>query len=193
MATKILTGAAALLAAFAFAGQAHAAGGTYVFEGGTQKQQREVNRALQASSFNWSLVSGTVTIHIGPVGTSYATAGNVFLDGDLLNAGRFAWGIVQHEYAHQVDFLLLDAAKREALKTALGTSAWCYEDAAVRDHGAQGCERFASTLAWSYWQTADNSMKPAGRNDESGAIAPAKFRALLGALLAAAPDPAAAS
>lgn len=184
MATKILAGAAALLAAFAFAGQAHAAGGTYVFDGGTPKQQREVNRALQASSFNWSLVSGTVTIHIGPVGTSYATPGHVYLDGDLLNAGRFAWGVVQHEYAHQVDFLLLDSGKKTQLAAALGTTAWCYEDAAVRDHGAQGCERFASTLAWSYWQTADNSMQPAGRNDEAGAIAPAKFKALLGTLLA---------
>lgn len=29
-----------------------------------------------------------MTIHIGPVGTSYATPGHVFLDGDLLSA----WG-----------------------------------------------------------------------------------------------------
>ena len=187
MATKILAGAAVLLAAFAFAGQAHATGGTYVFDGGTQKQKREVKKALDASSFDWSLVPGTVTIHIGSVGTSYATPGHVYLDGDLLNAGRFAWGIVQHEYAHQVDFLLLDAAKREALKTPLGSSAWCYEDAAVRDHGAQSCERFASTLAWSYWQTADNSLRPAGRNDEAGAMAPKAFKALLGSLLAPAP------
>lgn len=185
MATKILAAAALLLAAFAFAGQAHAAGGTYVFDGGTPKQQREVRKALNASSFNWSLVPATVTIHIGPVGASYATPGHVFLDGDLLNAGRFAWGTVQHEYAHQVDFLLLDAAKREALNASLGGSAWCYENAAVRGHGAQGCERFASTLAWSYWQTADNSMKPAGHNDEAGAMAPARFKALLGSLLAA--------
>ncbi len=187
MATKILAGAAALVAAFAFAGQAHAAGGTYVFAGGTAKQQREVKKALNASSFDWSLVPGTVTIHIARVGTSYATPGHVFLDGDLLNAGRFGWGIVQHEYAHQVDFLLLDAGKKTQLAAALGATAWCYENAAVRDHGAQGCERFASTLAWSYWQTADNSMQPAGRNDESGAMSPKAFKALLGTLLAPAP------
>lgn len=187
MATKILAGAAALLAAFAFAGQAHAAGGSYVFDGGTAKQQREVKKALQASSFDWSLVPGTVTIHVGPVGTSYATPGDVYLDGDLLNAGRFAWGIVQHEYAHQVDFLLLDAGKRAQLAAALGATAWCYENAAAREHGAQGCERFASTLAWSYWQTGDNSLKPAGRNDEAGAMSPKAFKALLGALLAPAP------
>lgn len=187
MATKILVAAAAVLAAFAFAGQAHAAGGTYVFDGGTAKQQREVRKALNASSFDWSLVPGTVTIHIARVGTSYATPGHVYLDGDLLNAGRFAWGIVQHEYAHQVDFLLLDAGKKAQVAAALGTTTWCYEDAAVRDHGAQGCERFASTLAWSYWQTADNSMQPAGRNDEAGAMAPKAFKALLGSLLAPAP------
>ena len=184
MATKILAAAAALLAAFAFAGQAHAAVGTYVFDGGTAKQQREVKKALNASSFDWSLVPGTVKIHIGPVGTSYATPGHVFLDDDLLNAGRFAWGIVQHEYAHQVDFLLLDPGKKIQVAAALGTTTWCYEDAAVRDHGAQGCERFASTLAWSYWQTADNSMRPAGRDDEAGAMAPKAFKALLGTLLA---------
>src|SRR3990172_6003242 len=124
MATKILAGAAALLAAFAFAGQAHAAGGTYVFDGGTQRQQREVKKALNASSFDWSLVPGTVTIHVSPVGTSYATPGHVFLDGDLLNAGRFAWGTVQHEYAHKVDFLLLDAGRRAPLAAALGAPAW---------------------------------------------------------------------
>jgi len=189
MATKVLVAAAALLAAFAFAGQAGATGGTYVFDGGTAKQQREVRKALNASSFDWGLVPGTVKIHIGPVGTSYATPGDIFLDADLLNAGRFAWGTVQHEYAHQVDFLLLSATKKAQLAPALGGDAWCYESAAVQAHSAQGCERFASTLAWSYWQTADNSMKPAGRNDESGAMAPKAFRALLGTLLA--PDPAA--
>lgn len=184
MATKILAAAAALLAAFALAGQAHAAGGTYVFDGGTARQQREVRKALSASSFDWSLVPGAVTIHVGPVGTSYATPGHVFLDGDLLNAGRFSWGVVQHEYAHQVDFLLLDAGAKARLADALGTSAWCYENPAVREHGAQGCERFASTLAWSYWQSADNALKPAGRNDEAGAMAPKAFRTFLSALLA---------
>ena len=30
------------------------------------------------------------------------------IDADSLDAGRFAWGEVQHEYAHVVDFALLD-------------------------------------------------------------------------------------
>jgi hypothetical protein len=46
--------------------------------------------------------------------------GHVFLDSDLLKAGRFSWGTVQHEFGHQVDFLLLDDAKRAMLAGALG-------------------------------------------------------------------------
>ena len=48
-----------------------------------------------------------------------------------------------------------------------------------------GCERFASTLAWAYWPNAQNSMKPAGAKDESAAMAPAKFRQLMGIMIGA--------
>ena len=30
--------------------------------------------------------------------------GQIWLDASLLDSGRFSWGVVQHEYAHQVDF-----------------------------------------------------------------------------------------
>ena len=42
-----------------------------------------------------------------------------------------------------------------------------------------GCERFASTLAWAYWQSAGNCMSPAMLGLESSSISPAAFRALL--------------
>ena len=47
-----------------------------------------------------------------------------------------------------------------------------------------GCERFASTLAWAYWQSPDNCMQPSEVADaESAAMAPAAFRALMTSLL----------
>src|SRR5437762_2027988 len=44
---------------------------------------------------------------------------------------------------------------------------------------------FDSTLAWSYWPSSYNSMKPASAKDESASMAPAKFRALLATLIGA--------
>src|SRR6266849_1334883 len=85
------------------AAPALAGGGNYVFAGGTPKQQSQVRSALEASAFNWNLVSAQITIHIAPGINSEATTGDIWLDANLLNAGRFSWGIVQHEYAHQVD------------------------------------------------------------------------------------------
>jgi hypothetical protein len=163
---------------------AQAAGGNYVFDGGTAKQRAEVHSALDASSFDWNLVPAQITIHIGRGHTSEATRGEIWVDADLLNAGSFSWGVVQHEYAHQVDFFLLDDAKRAELQAAIGGSAWCYSTA-VLAHGAYGCERFASTLAWAYWPSSSNSMRPESATDESAAMAPASFRALLGRLIGA--------
>src|SRR5207253_2375434 len=65
---------------------------------------------------------------------------------------------------------------------ALGGSDWCYGELGL-DHSAYGCERFASTLAWAYWPSADNSMSPACTRGESGAMPAAKFRALLAQVL----------
>lgn len=178
------------LTALAFAGAAQAAGGNYVFDGGSRGEQEQVRAALNVSTFPWGIVSQQVTIHIvRGIPSSEAAPGQIWLDANLLDAGQLSWGVVQHEYAHEVDFLLLDPARRAILSQQLGGSAW---DSSVPGlaHAAYGCERFASTLAWSYWPSAANVMKPQSANDESAAMPPAKFRALIAGLL---DDPALAS
>jgi hypothetical protein len=111
--------------ALAFAPSALAGGGDYVFEGGTHAQQLQVISALNASTFNWSLVPDTVVIHISRGASSHAGPGAIWLDAGLLDSGRFAWGVVQHEYAHQVDFALLTDPMRTKLHELLpGTSWW---------------------------------------------------------------------
>jgi hypothetical protein len=166
------------------AGPAAAAGGDYVFAGGTAKQQTTVKQALNASAFDWGLVPAQIVIHIAPGIDSEASTGTIWLDADLLNAGMFSWGVVQHEYAHQVDFFLLDDSKREALGAVLGSSDWCYGVLGLQ-HAQYGCERFASTLAWAYWPNAQNAMKPANAKDESAAMDPVRFRQLLGIMIGA--------
>lgn len=155
-----------------------------MFEGGSAKEQNTVKQALNASAFDWSLVPHQIVVHIAPSISSEATFGEIWLDSNLLDAGIFSWGVVQHEYAHQVDFFLLDDAKRQALQTALGGRDWCYTVLGLA-HEQYGCERFASTLAWAYWPNAQNSMKPGGAKDESAAMAPAKFRQLMGIMIGA--------
>ena len=81
----------------------------------------------------------TITIHIKQGIPSEATRGNIWIDSDLLASGRFAWGVVQHEYAHQVDFALLTDATRAQLHALLGGSAWC----GAEGHATLDCERFA--------------------------------------------------
>jgi hypothetical protein len=173
-----------VLGALWSAGPALAGGGNYAFAGGTPRQQAQVRAALDASAFDWNLVPVQVTIHIAPGIDSEATAGDIWLDANLLNTGRFSWGVVEHEYAHQVDFFLLDETKRAFLKQALGGKDWCYGVPGLQ-HAQYGCERFASTLAWAYWPSSNNSMKPNSAKDESAAMAPAKFRALLATLIGA--------
>ena len=169
---------------FAFAQSALAGGGNYAFDGGTPKEQGTVHSALEASSFSWGLIPRTITIHIGTFGDSYSTYGQVYLDASLLDSGRFAWGVVQHELGHQVDFFLFDDAKRAQMLQLLGGQDWCYSIAGLK-HSDHGCERFASELAWAYWQSPDNSMKPARTTDEAGAIPAAQFRAVLTQLIGA--------
>ena len=174
--------AASTVAALCLAGEARAGGGNYVFDGGTPGEQAQVRAALDASSFNWSLVRVQVTIHIArDIPSSQATPGEIWLDAELLDSGRFSWAFVQHEYGHQVDFFLLDDAKRAALKHALDAQEWFYDQ--PLPHSAYGCERFASTLAWAYWQSADNALEPRSARDESAGMPPAQFRALLTRLL----------
>jgi hypothetical protein len=160
----------------AFAPRAQAAGGHYVFDGGTRAEQGQVTAALNASSFNWSLVPRTIVIHIGSGISPHALAGQIWLDTALLDSGRFSWGVVQHEYAHQVDFAVLTDGMRTELHTLLqGTSWWGSQGA----HAQLDCERFADEVAWAYWQSPDNVMKPDSATDEGGQVPPAAFRAAL--------------
>ncbi len=176
----------ALPAALALSGNALASGGNYVFQGGTPYQQLQVRDALNASSFNWSIVPEQITITIAPLGTSEAVPGQIWLDPNLLDSGEFSWGTVQHEYAHEVDYELLNPAIEAQLETALGGTAWCYGDNPSLQHNQYGCERFASTLAWAYWQSPENSMQPSMVSGESGGMQPAAFRALMTSILGAA-------
>jgi hypothetical protein len=171
------------LVALALPAWANASGGRYVLAGGTRTERQTVVSALEASSFDWSLVRRQITIEIVPGIDSQAVPGTIWLDADLLDAGAFSWGVVQHEYAHQVDYALLDDGIRARLLPLLGGSAWCYT-ALDLPHADYGCERFASTLAWSYWPSPENCVKPERPGNESSAPPPPRFRALLDSLLA---------
>ncbi len=160
---------------------AFARGGDYSFDGGTSAQRAQVQKALNASSFDWSIIRNQVTVHVGRF-DSHAAPGEIWLDSRLLDSGRFSWGVVQHEFAHQIDFFLLTPENRVELQRLLGAKAWCWETSGLQ-HGDYGCERFASTVAWAYWQNGDNCMKPASKSDESGGMSPAAFRATLARLL----------
>ena len=183
-----MLGRAALLCTFALAlpAWASADGGHYTLVGGTKAERQAVVSALAASSFDWNLVRGPIRIEIVRGVDSQAVPGEIWLDADLLDAGTFAWGVVQHEYAHQVDYALLDDALRSRLLPLLGGTDWCYTSA-VLPHAEYGCERFASTLAWSYWPSPNNCMKPQSAGDESAALPPRRFRALLDRLLSRSP------
>ena len=167
-----------LAVAFVLPASAQAAGGDYVFQGASATERSAVRAALNASSFDWGVVPKQVTVHVGSYGVSHSTPGNVWLDRGLLASGRFAWATVMDEYAHQVDFFVLDPARRALLQQRLGASAWCYEVSGLA-HGAHGCERFASMVAWAYWPSKDNSYRPASPADESAAMPPDEFRTLL--------------
>jgi len=173
-----------LILAFAVMASAPAAfarGGNYAFDGGTSAQRAQVDKALNASSFDWSVIRGQVTVHIGRF-DSHASAGEIWLDARLLDSGRFSWGVVQHEFAHQIDFSLLTSENRVELERLLGAKAWCWDTSGLQ-HADYGCERFACTLAWAYWQNGDNCMKPASKHDESAGMTPAAFRATLARML----------
>ena len=176
---RFLLGIGTTLLALALAPTAFAAGGDYRIVGGTAREQQQVRAALDASSFDWSVVPRQVTIHIRPGVDSHAVPGQIYLDRDLLAAGIFSWAVVQDEYAHQVDFLLLDEAARAHLNAALGGKAWCHAHAPGLPHSAYGCERFASTLVWAYWPSRHNAYRPRSARDEAAAMSPKRFRALV--------------
>jgi hypothetical protein len=98
--------------------------GSYTFDGGTKKERETVVAALEASSFDWTLLPGSVAIHIVHGEPSRSLPHEIWLEADLLDAGEFAWGVVQHEFAHQVDYLLLDdaGATQRAVAAARATA-----------------------------------------------------------------------
>jgi hypothetical protein len=167
-------------------GRASAAGGHYSFDGGTAAERGQVRAALEASTFAWNVVPGTIEIHIRRGVASQATPGEIWLDANLLDAGSFSWGVVQHEYAHQVDYLLLTDADRAQIQALLGGSSWCSGGEAMA-HDDNTCERFATAVSWAYWPSAQNAFDPAQAPGESWAR-PAPLRALLGRLIGV-PDP----
>jgi hypothetical protein len=175
--------AATLLALLAPGNAGAAASGADVtFQGGSPREQEQVRAALAASSFDWRLVPSLVTVHIGRYGTSNSTPGHVWLDAALLRSGKFAWATVMDEFAHQVDYFVLDTPSRQILQERLGARAWCYEVPGL-GHSQHGCERFASMVAWAYWPSKENAYRPRSRTDEAAAMSPAEFRALLAELL----------
>ena len=167
----LLGAIAVVLTLLSTAPRASASGGQYIFDGGTAAEQATVRSALNASTFNWGIIPRTITVHITRSVTTEAVAGEVWLDSGLLDTGQFSWGIVQHEFAHQVDFLMLNDDQRTQLQGALGAKDWCYADSTLA-HAQHGCERFASTLAWAYWQSGANVLKPTAVTDESAAMSP---------------------
>ncbi len=167
------------VAALALAPAAFASGGHYVFDGGSQAEQGQVTAALNASAFPWDIVPGPVVVHIGRGVPSHAAPNQIWLDADLLDSGRFAWGVVQHEYAHEVDFAVLTDAVRSQLHTLLNGVAW----SGGEGHSSLDCERFADLVSWAYWPSPDNVLKPRSAQDEGGQVAPAVFRAALAALI----------
>jgi hypothetical protein len=160
-----------------------ASGGSYRIDGGTPRQQAQVRLALEASSFDWDLVPA-VEIAIRNGAGSYSLPGHITLDGSLLDAGIFSWAVVQDEYAHQVDYLVLGDRDRSILNRELYGRVWCHSDKPGLPHADYGCERFTSTFVWAFWQVRQNPYKPMSRTDESAAMAPARFRSLMQELLA---------
>jgi hypothetical protein len=179
---SILLATLALAAALVGSSSAHARGGDYVLRGGTPAQRAQVHAALRASAFDWSLVPAHVTIEIQPGQASRAMPSRIWLDGDLLDAGIFSWAIVQHEYAHQVDFFRLDDELRGRLGGLLRARS-CWYGTVAAEHHESGSERFASTLAWAYWPSAQNALKPRSAADEAAGMPAQKFRSLMRELI----------
>ena len=172
----------ALVGSLMVPANALAGGGDYVFDGATPAQQAQVRAGLEASSFDWELVGARVTIHVRRDIVSHSTRGHIWLDARLLRTGRFAWATIQDEFAHQLDFFRFDDATRRQLTSELRAKDWCYGVRGLR-HAEYGCERFASTLVWTFWPSPENAYRPTSRRDEAAAMAPARFRALLAQLL----------
>ena len=172
------------IAFLAGAGDALAVGGNYVFAGGSPEAQAQVRAALDRSTFDFDVVPEQITIRITRCGCAGSKPGEILLDEDVLTRSpfgpRYAWGIVQDEYAHQVDFFVLEQRDRRTLQRRIGGKAWCYEISGLA-HDDYGCERFSTLLAWAYWRSPDNVRRPVWPGG-AGLTRP-EFRALLARLL----------
>jgi hypothetical protein len=177
----MLVALAGLLAA-----RAQAAGGNYVIEGGSPEAEAAVRGALNASRFDFSRVPDQITIRITRCGCAGARPGLVVLDEDVIrdtSLGRkYAWGLIQHEYGHQVDYFLLQDDDRAALRHLLGGQDWCYETAGLA-HDDHGCERFAEVFTWAFWPDGSNIQREHAREVAPGMRA-RRFRAIVNRLLA---------
>ena len=170
--------------ALALPAASQAVGGRYAFVGGTAWERAQVRHALSVSRFDWSVIPGTVRIHLRRGIDSRSLPGEVWIDRDLLRAGAFGWAVVQDEYAHQIDYALFDDVTRAQLTVALGGRAWCASSFPGLHHSDYGCERFTSTLVWAYWPSKLNAYRPESRADEAAAMPAPRFRRMVEGLLA---------
>jgi hypothetical protein len=79
---------------------------------------------------------------------------------------------------------MLGDRDRSLLNRELLGRVWCHADQPGLPHADYGCERFTSTFVWAFWPVRQNAYRPSSRADESAAMAPARFRALVQGLLA---------
>jgi hypothetical protein len=174
----------AALVVLALPGKAGAADVALEFSGGSNAARGEVIAALEASAFDWSLIARPVTVQIFDCGCAGSRPGVVVLDETMLASspyGRaYTWGIVQHEFAHQVWWYALDDGRRSELQALLGGADLCYEQLGL-PHDAHACELFASTLSWAYWRVAGNPMQA------EKAMGAWQFRRLLARMLGPSP------
>jgi hypothetical protein len=170
MARILRTTLVALLASLALAGTAQAAGGDYVIELRSPEAQATVRAALDASRFNFDRIPAQITIRISHCGCAGAREGIIVLDEsvvlDTSLGARYSWGLIQHEYAHQIDYFLFQDDDRAAVRRTLGGKDWCYEVGGLA-HDEHGCERFADVFSWAFWPTQDNVLRA-----DAKAIAP---------------------
>ena len=116
----------------------------------------------------------------------YTAFGDRALLTEALDAGARGFVLKEAPLAEVVRAVELVASGRTyvdpVLAERLGGAAWCYEVPGLA-HGAYGCERFSSMVAWAYWPSPDNAYRPRGPSDESATLPADEFRALLDGLL----------
>jgi len=179
----------AVVVALVGAADAAAKGGHYRFDGGTVAERQQVVGALSVSSFNWSVVPWTITIHIRSATWSrgsdeslgYSVPGHIYLSKKLLDEpGQMSWGYVKHEYAHEVDSSRFNEAIRKRLNYLLVGKSWWWHPGMT--HAQVGGERFASTLAWTYWPSPNNILDTWAEN-EARAMLPGPFKKIMRSLV----------